>query len=667
MGSASAGTVGAVRRTRGLHRCGLAVTFALLVAACGGGSGSTGNAASGAGPDSAAGSAGAAEGDAGAPSDAAAVLAAYVEAWETGDWSTMQALVNDPSLGADVIHRNVWESLGVRSTSIEVVGDVDVEAAEATGTVVARLEVNVELDEIGPWSYPTETTLTRLGDRWAVAWTPATVHPALIDGRRLVAQRQWPPRGALLGADGTGLRIDRPVVSVGIEPQRITDRDLLLARLETILGVDADEVAASLDAPGVQPDWFVPVAVLEDDAPPLTRAALVGLDGVVLRETSQRLAPTRSFARQVLGDTGPITAEQLADWGPPYQAGDTVGLSGLELVFERELAGSPGGDVRVVDADGELVAVLHRLRGTEPVDVVTSIDPAVQQAAEAALDGVDAPAALVAIDAASGEVRAVVSRPIGEFGRAFGGAYPPGSTFKIITATAALEAGLTPASPAPCPAETFLGGLRFANAGGGELGQVDLATSLAASCNTAFVDLVAELGADDLADAAAQFGVGVAFDTGLGARGIDLPDPVDDAELGAHAIGQGRITVSPLAMATVAAAVADGTWREPVLVTEPAGPEPETRDLDDDVADALRTMMRGVVTGGTAASALGGVPGEVIAKTGSAEFAGGDPPPTHAWVIGARGGLAFAVVVEGGGAGGAVAAPIAAAFLTALG
>jgi cell division protein FtsI/penicillin-binding protein 2 len=261
----------------------------------------------------------------------------------------------------------------------------------------------------------------------------------------------------------------------------------------------------------------------------------------------------------------------------------------------------------------------------------------------------------------------VVSRPTDEFGRAFGGAYPPGSTFKIITAAAALTAGLSPASPAPCPGETFLGGLRFTNAGGAALGAVDLATSLAASCNTAFVDLVAELGADALAEAGARFGVGVAFDTGLGARGIDLPEPVDDAELGAHAIGQGRVTVSPLAMASVAAAVADGTWREPVLVTEPAGPEPETRALDDGVAEALRTMMRGVVTGGTAASALGQVPGDVIAKTGSAEFAGGDPPPTHAWVIGARDGLAFAVVVEGGGGGGAVAAPIAAAFLTALG
>jgi cell division protein FtsI/penicillin-binding protein 2 len=602
-----------------------------------------------------------------APRDAAAVLAAYVEAWEAGDWSTIQTLVNDPALGADVVHGNVWETLGVQSTSIELVGDIDAGAAEEAGSVAVRLDVTVELDEIGPWTYPTEMNLVRSGEQWAVVWTPATVHPALVDGRRLVAERQWPPRGAILGVDGTALRVERPVVSVGIEPQRITDREALLEQLQAILDVSADNIAISLDAPGVQPDWFVPVAVLEEDVAPLTIAALEGLDGVVLRETSQRQAPTRGYARQALGETGPITAEQLADWGPPYQVGDIVGLSGLELVYESQLAGSPRGDVRVVEADGELVAVLHRLRGAEPVDVVTTLDPAAQAAAESALDGVDEPAALVAIDVASGEVRAVVSRPVDEFGRAFGGAYPPGSTFKIITAAAALEAGLSPGSPAPCPAETFLGGLRFTNAGGGALGAVDLATSLAASCNTAFVDLVAELGDEALAGAAAQFGVGVALDTGLGASAIALPEPVDDAELGAHAIGQGRVTASPLAMAAVAAAVADGTWREPVLVTEPAGPEPESRPLDDDVAEALRTMMRGVVTGGTAAAALGQVPGDVIAKTGSAEFAGGDPPPTHAWVIGARDGLAFAVVVEGGGAGGAVAAPIAAAFLNALG
>jgi cell division protein FtsI/penicillin-binding protein 2 len=142
-------------------------------------------------------------------------------------------------------------------------------------------------------------------------------------------------------------------------------------------------------------------------------------------------------------------------------------------------------------------------------------------------------------------------------------------------------------------------------------------------------------------------------------------------ELGAAAIGQGRVTASPVQMATVAATAASGQWRQPVLILQPraitesavSGTLPPA--VTPAVVNALRSFMAEVVTAGTGRAAA--VSGQQIAgKTGTAEFGPNDPPSTHAWFIGFRGTIAFAVLVEGGGVGGEVAAPIAARFLSAL-
>jgi cell division protein FtsI/penicillin-binding protein 2 len=147
-----------------------------------------------------------------------------------------------------------------------------------------------------------------------------------------------------------------------------------------------------------------------------------------------------------------------------------------------------------------------------------------------------------------------------------------------------------------------------------------------------------------------------------------VPPPPDQADLAAEAFGQGRVTASPLQMAMVAATVVQGRWRQPRLVTvgaEAEGGGGESPDpLDRQVAGTLRTLMRQVVTEGTAAPAK--LPGKVGGKTGTAEFGTGSPLPTHAWFIGFRGDLAFSVVVEDGGVGGRVAAPVAARFLRGL-
>jgi cell division protein FtsI/penicillin-binding protein 2 len=193
---------------------------------------------------------------------------------------------------------------------------------------------------------------------------------------------------------------------------------------------------------------------------------------------------------------------------------------------------------------------------------------------------------------------------------------------------------------------------------------MSLLTAYAQSCNTAFVNLSQSLPKGSVTAAARMLG----FDLGspllpIPSAGGTLPPPADTAEAAADAIGQGRVEASPLLMASVAAAVANGTWHQPHLV---ACPSCTDTPLPGPAVAALRQMMRAVVTSGTG-TALAGMSPPAYAKTGTAEYGSASPPLTHAWMIGFRGSLAFAVYVETGVSGGKTAGPIAAAFLQAAG
>ncbi len=206
----------------------------------------------------------------------------------------------------------------------------------------------------------------------------------------------------------------------------------------------------------------------------------------MFRDQSTRTAALPGLGADLLGTTGEITAEQLTELGPSYQQGDIVGRSGLEAAFEEQLGGQASGTVRIVDAEGEEVEVLHTFAGEAPTPLQTTIDPAVQAVAEATLADVDANAALVAVRP-TGEVLAVANKPVGGFNRAIVGIYPPGSTFKVATATALLRNGVTPETVVQCPPTIEVGGRSFRNFEGGASGAESFADAFAESCNTAFI------------------------------------------------------------------------------------------------------------------------------------------------------------------------------------
>ncbi|MGI5486136.1 penicillin-binding transpeptidase domain-containing protein [Microtetraspora malaysiensis] len=365
-------------------------------------------------------------------------------------------------------------------------------------------------------------------------------------------------------------------------------------------------------------------------------------------------------------DPAPITAADGTRIDTPDAPGSVQQL--VEALKERygpRLAGTPSTRVELVGADGvaQPVAAAKKSPGKA---LTTTIDLNVHRAGAQALDQVSKPASLVALRPSTGEILAVVNKP-GGFNRALLGAYPPGSTFKVVTASALVADGMSATATVKCPAEQTIGGYTFHNSHHEDFGTIPLLAAFAHSCNTTFGDLaVNRLGAKRMSAVASGFGFGLPIQPGVPAVRAQFPAPNDATDLAMAAIGQGRVLASPLNMAAVAAAVAGGTWRPPRLVpadlVPPGGSGP--RELEPGVVRALRGLMPAVVSEGTARGVA--FPAGTAGKTGTAEYGSGDEPPTHSWFIGYRGDLAFAVIVEGGGMGAAVAAPAAARFLNGV-
>ncbi len=390
------------------------------------------------------------------------------------------------------------------------------------------------------------------------------------------------------------------------------------------------------------------------------RAAVLAADGTQLSSPAVQ-AQSGSLAL-LTGTVVAATKAQAKALGAPYQAGDQIGQGGVEQAYQAQLAGRPSLTIAVAGPGKHVDLTAARFAAVPGKPVRTSIDMQVQMAASAAVSAAATkkPVDMVVTQPSTGKVLAVVERP-GGFDRALEGIFPPGSTFKVVTASGLAKKGMTPSSTVQCPSKIDLGGRMFHNDANEHLGTTNLQTAFAVSCNTTFAMLASqELGGPALAAAARTFGFNARANLGIPATLGHFSTPHQPVDLAADAFGQGTDLVNPLSQATVAAAIEDGTWRPPLLVTDPM-PKQTTRphQLSATILDTLRPMMRAVVTSGTAAG-VGFGPG-VYGKTGTAQYGNGSH--SHGWFIGYRGDLAFAVLVEGGGFGANSAGPVAKALL----
>lgn len=348
-------------------------------------------------------------------------------------------------------------------------------------------------------------------------------------------------------------------------------------------------------------------------------------------------------------------------------------LDGLREKYGKKAGGAPGIELRAVRGKEAKAAkasdkTLLELREGTPGTVKTTLDPALQAAAEKQVNGKER-ASVVLLRASTGEVLAVANGGHG-FNTAFQGSLAPGSTMKVVTASMLIEKDLASMDKKhPCPKYFSYGGWKFQNDDEFEIKDGTFRASFARSCNTAFISQAPELADDDLTKQAKDV-FGLSMDNwAVGVSTFDGRVPVQsDAQMAASLIGQGGVRMNPLNMASVSATVKSGSFHQPYLVAPSVDGRKlatASRTMSASTLGQLRELMSYTASSGTAAEPMAGVSGDVGAKTGSAEVDGQEQP--NGWFTAYRGDLAAAGVVQQGGHGGDSAGPIVAALLKAGG
>ena len=622
------------------------------------------------------------------PPAAEPVAKAYAAAWVKGDYPAMWALLTEESktkAGEDgFIKRLPRIAEEMTQTSLEATTGNAAHPAAANGSPDPRratvpLSVTFHTQRVGDIRRDTFLSLVMTGEKdkavWKIDWTPEAVLPHLVAGRLVRMTRLPTSRGRIIARDGTELATFTDATVVGVVPEQIKNEAGMLASLQSILGQKADDIKAKYNASWVRPDSFVPIRTLTAEVFVALRPRLAVIEGVQLQPQRVRSYPA-GIAAQLLGFLGEASdadAQKRAARG--FAAGDLIGKNGLEQQLDDVLGGSYGWRLSIVDPDERPVELLAETAAVAGQDAVLSLDPALQAAAEKALG--DQKGAIVAEDPWSGEILVLASRPSFDanvfvsgdsatiaalnsdpkrplVNRAVSGTYPTGSSFKPITAAAALKSGVYRAGQRiDCPASWNGYGVVQLNHETGNLGPIDLRVALARSCNTFFYELgkrLNDLNTRLLPDEALSFGLGKATDIDfvIEADG-NVPSPANrpwnPGDATNLAIGQGDLLATPLQMANYASALAnDGIVWKPRLVIELrtragatvktfAAAQLRTATTTPTDLSLIRDGLRAVVSdpNGTVYFKFLNFPTAVAGKSGTAETPSGNP---DAWFIG---------------------------------
>ncbi|TDD46465.1 penicillin-binding protein [Kribbella antibiotica] len=584
---------------------------------------------------------------------------AWVKAWAPDGKPTDAAALTDNPTAFGKRLDDV--DTAIVASTVTVVPQGDVQCSNDT-TCTQELAVEAQLRGIGAMKWTSTATAVKVGADWKVKAAGDTIYPGLGDGTNYLKRvRTLPARASILDRHGAALTSNRPVVIVGVASGNVATPATYAAFTKNL---DVDGAKLSKRAKAAPAGQFVDAITIRADQWEALRPTMGKLPGVLTMGGTQSLAATPTFARSLLGSMKLANEDTLKNAGPTASAQDQVGVNGLQYAFQQQLAGTPGGIVSLRDGKTKLtVKEIFTQKGAAGKPVKTTIDTKMQQAAEAALGSQKLHASLVAVQASTGEILAAANGPdITSYNRAFQGRYAPGSTFKTVTSGALLGAGLTTNSSLPCTDTINVFGKTFKNYDAlAAYGAGTMQKAFNQSCNTAFISQHGKLPKDGMTKAAAMFGIGRDLELSIPAYGGKVPAPKDDVEEAASMIGQGTVTASPLAVALIGATVAHGTAMKPVLVPGKDAAGTAASPLPANTAAALRTFMRTTVTGGTAHALAQS--GTVGAKTGTAEVVTNGKVGTNGWMVGYRGDVAFAVIVEGGESGGKAAGPIVKNFL----
>lgn len=540
----------------------------------------------------------------------------------------------------------------------------------------------------------------------------------LAEGNRIRIIPAMAPRGTFFDRNGELLVQNRPGFTVSLLPLTAPISDEVIQRLSDLIKVPVDEIKTKIAAHS----GFDPIRIKADVTPDIVTIIEEQKDtypGVVIEVQPIRDYMNKQEAAHTYGYVSEINDAELEKMkNQGYKTGDIIGKFGLEKIYDKELRGENGGQQVEVDVAGKPVQIIGRKEPIPGDDLYLTIDKNLQTAAEKAVDDqlkqIHAnAAAAVALNPQTGEILAMVSRPAFDpnlfahgisskdwnalnnnpyhpmDNKAITGEYPPGSTFKIVTGTAALTEGVV------TPDEIIFDSghhwiIPKGNSGGEALGPINFRQGMAHSDNVYFYEMGNRLGIDRLEKYARMFGLGKK-------TGIDLPYEAEGlvanrkykeknfedgewylSETFDAAIGQGFNLVTPLQAAMVMGEIAaDGKRYKPHVVSKIIGPDgsvvkdfqPEllsTLDVDPNVIKLVQQGLHDVTVYGTAASSFKGFNVPIAGKTGTAENPHGRD---HGWFV-AYGpfdnpNIVVAVIVEQGGFGAQSAVPIGRKILEA--
>lgn len=590
--------------------------------------------------------------------------AALAQSLQSGQWPQDQQ-----SFGAEVdelIAGLDGERLEVEAREPEVDGDLALVPLHFTWLLPA-----------GVWEYDTTVTFNRDEEGvWQPSLNPSIVHPELNQSVRLAQLVDQAPRQQIHSAGGDPLTAELPVMELGLDRGAVGEDQVESSARAIAEAVDVDPEPFIAAATGAGPRAFVTALVVRGNGPEQIPAEFDEIVGAAAHPNSRILTTPRGFAEELLGTVGEATAEQIEGSDGRIGPGQEVGRGGLQERYEQQLGGTPGARVLLVGSDSgkPIGEPLFEVPPRDGEPLTLTLDHDLQERAEATVDQVDPAAAIAVLRPSTGEVLALANNPAADGAQlANTGRFPPGSTFKIVTALALLRTGMSPDSPLDCPATLSVDGREFTNYSdypAEHLGPVTLAEAIKYSCNTALIGAHEQLSGEQLQQAAASLGLGVDHDLGFPVLFGSVPLPESQVDLSAAMIGQGQVEATPLTMAAVAASVQQGRTVIPQLIAEPtpdqtpddqspAGTAP-VAPLTPVEAGQLQELMAGVVDGGSAADLAPVAKG---AKTGTAEYGTEVPPRTHAWMIAYGDDLAVAAFVADGESGSATAGPLVAALL----
>lgn len=562
--------------------------------------------------------------DAGAAPDA--VVAKFVAAWQGLQPGPIAALTSDPGSASEEVG-SVFKNLAPTTLAVHTGRPTVTDANTAT----AAADFTWSLPNGITWKYTANWIFTRTstGDPWKAQWAATLINPHLGEAQTVVLRTTSATNGAVVDRDNQQILAPITVYSVVALPDKITDLAGTATALAGILGkldptVTADSVVAGVKAS--TPTTGYTVTNLREDDYRTVSAQLDRLHGLSFPSTTRNLPPTKDFAKMLLAQVNP-TANKLA-------------------------LGVPGWEIDSIDATGAELDTLAAQAAQPGKNVTLTLDTKVQLAAEKAISLYQDPTVLVAIAPSTGEILAVAqNQPANVLGPiALSGEYPPGSTFKVVTATAAFDSALvTPTTQLECPGAFTVDSRQIHNYHSFDLGTVSVTTAFARSCNTTFAKLATLMPADALTRAASEYGIGRDFVIpGLNTLTGKIPNADSITQKAENGFGQGVDLVTPFSEALMAATVANGRMPMPTIIrgTRTTIDEPVVQ-RSAAAQSGMRLLMRAVVTDGTASTLQDA--GTVYAKTGTADFINAKGvDQAHAWTVGYRGDVAFAVFILAG-------------------